>query len=58
MVVTNRLKFGRHATAMNENKTLDVLQSFVEHFHTSINRVAQQHKNGCICSQDSKKKNK
>jgi len=28
---------------MNENKALDVLQSFVEDSYTSKNRVAQQH---------------
>jgi len=44
--VRNRPKSDRPATATNENKTLDVLQSFVEDPHTSINCVAQQHEIG------------
>jgi len=35
----NRAKSGRPATATNENKVLDVLQSFVEDANTSINCI-------------------
>jgi len=38
--VRNRPKFGRLATATNEDKALAILQSFVKEPHTSINRVA------------------
>jgi len=46
--VKNCPKSGRSATATNENKALDVLQSFIEDFHTSINRVAQQYEIGVV----------
>jgi len=44
--VRNRPKSDRPATATNENKALNVLQSFVEKTHISINFVAQQHEIG------------
>jgi len=43
---------------MNENKALDVLQSFVKDPHTSINRVAQQHEIGSASVHKILKKNK
>jgi len=46
---------------MNENKALDVLQSFVEDPYTSIIRVAQQHEIGATSVRKilkKKKKNK
>jgi len=46
--VRNRSKSDRLATVTNENKALDVLQSFVEDPHTSINRVVQQHEIGTV----------
>ncbi|KYN18348.1 hypothetical protein ALC57_09344 [Trachymyrmex cornetzi] len=39
-------KSGRRKTATNNDKALDVLQSFVENPHISINRVAQEHEIG------------
>ena len=44
--VKNRLRSGRRKTATNNDKALDVLQSFVEDPHISINRVAQEHEIG------------
>jgi len=44
--IRNCSKSDRLATATNENKVLDVLQSFVEDPHTFINCVAQQHEIG------------
>jgi len=55
--VRNRPKSGRPATTTNENKALDVLQSFVEDPHISINRVAQ-HKIGTASIHKIFKKNK
>ncbi|RYA74223.1 hypothetical protein DD595_24580 [Enterobacter cloacae complex sp. 4DZ3-17B2] len=44
--VKSRPKSGRPKTATNNDKALDVLQSFVEDSHISINRVAQEHEIG------------
>ncbi|KYN11080.1 hypothetical protein ALC57_16781 [Trachymyrmex cornetzi] len=44
--VKSRLRSGRRKTATNNDKALDVLQSFVENPHISINRVAQEHEIG------------
>jgi len=46
--VKNHPKSGRPAIATNKNKALDVLQSYVEEPHISINRVAQQHEIGAV----------
>lgn len=40
--VKDRPRSGRSKTATNEDKSLEVLQSFVEDPHTSINRVSQE----------------
>jgi len=55
--IRNCSKSDRLATATNENKALDVLQSFVEDPHTSINRVAQ-HEIGVTSVHKILKKNK
>ncbi|KMQ85171.1 transposable element tc3 transposase [Lasius niger] len=44
--VKNRRKPGRPATASNDDKALDVLQSFIEDPHIFINRAAQQREIG------------
>ncbi|GAB1865891.1 DUF4817 domain-containing protein [Camponotus japonicus] len=44
--IKNRPRSGRRKTATNNDKALDVLQSFVEDPHISINRVAQEHEIG------------
>lgn len=44
--VKNCRKSGRPATACNDDKALDVLQSFIEDPYISINRAAQQHEIG------------
>lgn len=44
--VKSRPRSGRRKTATNNDKALDVLQSFVESPHISINRVAQEHEIG------------
>lgn len=41
--VKNLPRSGRPKTATNEEKAVNVLQSFVENPHVSINRVAQEH---------------
>lgn len=41
--VKDRYRTGRPKTVMNDNKTLDVMQSFVEDPHTSSRRAAQVH---------------
>lgn len=41
--VKDRPKPGRPVTATNPAKSLDVLQSFVEHPHSSTNRTAEEH---------------
>jgi len=41
--VKNRPRTGRLATAINPEKSLDVLQSFVENPHISIRRTVQKH---------------
>jgi len=44
--IKNRPRSGRRKTTTKNDKALDVLQSFVEDPHISINRVAQKHKIG------------
>lgn len=44
--IKNRPRSGRRKTATDNDKALDVLQSFVEDPHISINRVAQEHEIG------------
>jgi len=56
--VRNHPKSGRLVVATNENKVLNVLQSFVEDSYTSINRIAQQHKIGAASVYKILKKNK
>lgn len=41
--VKNRPKTGKPASAINEEKALDVLQSFIENSQTSVRRTAQKH---------------
>jgi len=44
--VKSHSRSGRRKTATNNDKALDVLQSFVENPHISINRIAQEHEIG------------
>lgn len=57
-VIKNRPKSGRPATATNDGKALNVLQSFVEDPYISINRAAQQHEIGAASVHKILRKNK
>jgi len=41
--VKNRFKSGRPSSATNEEKQLDVLQTFIENLNSSVNSIAQTH---------------